>query len=52
LAKEQDRPDVARRRARWLWLQRRIGPTLVRRMVFIDGSEAEAAGDKPGRRPT
>ena len=34
-AKEQDRPDVVRRRARWFWLQRRIGPAIVRRMVFI-----------------
>lgn len=32
LPSEQDRPDVARRRARWFWLQRRIDP---RRLVFI-----------------
>lgn len=40
-AKEQDRPDVARRRARWLRFQRRIDPAIVRRMVFIDETWAK-----------
>jgi transposase len=33
LAREQDRPDIARRRARWRRQQRRIDPT---RLVFLD----------------
>jgi putative transposase len=33
LAREQDRPDVARRRAQWRIYQRRIDPG---RLVFID----------------
>ncbi|PZR60106.1 MAG: IS630 family transposase [Stutzerimonas stutzeri] len=40
-ATEQDRPDVARRRARWLWFQRRIDRATVRRMVFIDETWAK-----------
>lgn len=40
-AKEQDRPDVVRRRARCLWFQRRIDPATVRRMVFIDETWAK-----------
>ena len=34
LAREQDRPDVARRRARWRQYQQRIDP---KRLVFLDG---------------
>ncbi|MCJ2189285.1 IS630 family transposase [Novosphingobium sp. 2638] len=37
-AKEQDRPDVVRRRKRWRWVQRRVDP---RRMVFIDETWAK-----------
>jgi putative transposase len=33
IAAEQDRPDVARRRAQWLRYRRRIG---ISRLVFID----------------
>ncbi len=33
LAREQDRPDIARRRAQWRDYQRRIDPA---RLVFID----------------
>jgi hypothetical protein len=33
LASEQDRPDVARRRAQWMAYQDRIEP---RRLVFLD----------------
>src|SRR5690606_27266390 len=40
-AKEQERPDVARRRARWFALQRRIDAATVRRMVFIDETWAK-----------
>lgn len=45
----QLRPRVARRREQWKTFQHRPDP---RRLVFVDGSEAEAEGDKPGRRPT
>ncbi|MGL5837269.1 MAG: IS630 family transposase [Sphingorhabdus sp.] len=37
-AKEQDRPDVVRRRTRWRWVQRRVDP---RRMIFIDETWAK-----------
>jgi hypothetical protein len=33
LAREQDRPDIARRRARWRKHQQRVDPA---RLVFID----------------
>jgi transposase len=40
-ASEQDRPDVARRRARWVALQRRLDLATVRRLVFIDETWAK-----------
>jgi transposase len=46
-ASEQDRADVARRRARWKMHQGRLDP---RRLVFIDETPA-FAGAGSGRRP-
>jgi transposase len=43
LASETERPDIARRRARWLRYQHRIDP---RRLVFIDEPKVREA--KPG----
>jgi hypothetical protein len=46
---EQDRPDVLSQRRTWFDGQLDLDPE---RLVFIDGSEAEADGDRPGPRPT
>ena len=43
LASEQDRPDVARRRARWRRLQPRLDPS---RLVFIDETWAKTNSHK------
>ncbi|BCG76126.1 hypothetical protein MesoLj113a_72840 [Mesorhizobium sp. 113-1-2] len=41
IAAEQDRPDVARRRAQWAKYQDRIDPS---RLVFIDESVLQSSG--------
>jgi len=46
---EQDRPDVLKQRRAWFAGQLDLAPE---RLVFIDGSEAEAEGDKRGPPPT
>jgi hypothetical protein len=45
VASERDRPNIARRRARWTKRQKRIAPE---RLVFIDWSSST----RHGRRPT
>ena len=45
---EQDRPDVLQQRQRWFKGQLDLDPECL---VFIDGSAAEAEGNKPGPLP-
>src|SRR5206468_2558496 len=49
IASEQDRPDVARRRAQWQVRQTRIDPA---RLVFIDETLGSSPRAGSGSRPT